>query len=350
MKRLPILLTLFFFAAFLFVVVNSGFWTTGRRSVPHLALVPGSAAAVPGRLWIDTDAACGAAPRTDPDDCLAIVWLMLRGADVVGISTSFGNATGDMVADTVVTLVASMVQQGLPPVPVFVGHTAPVSEDAGPTSPGAMALQAALEDGPLTILAIGPLTNVASALNDRPELRANVTRLVAVMGHQPGHLFHPTEGRGTGAAWGHGPIFRDLNLSVDPGAVRAVLAMDLAVTLIPYDAATGTMITAADLDLLEGQGSAMARVSQTARDWLAFWNDDIGLPGFYPFDWVAAGFLMEPQLFHCAATQARVVREWTFWLVPHQSLRVGDKGRSGAPVTYCPQTATVLHEHLIARP
>ena len=84
----------------------------------------------------------------------------------------------------------------------------------------------------------------------RPDLHGNVTRIVAVMGHQPGHLFHPTESKGPGAQFGHGPIFRDLNRSVDPGAARAVLAMNLPTTLIPFDAAQGTLITGPDLDLL----------------------------------------------------------------------------------------------------
>lgn len=107
-----------------FVAERSGQWQTGRGDLAPLALAPGGpAVGSSGRVWIDTDAACGAATRTDPDDNLAILWL--------------------------------------------------------------------------------------------------VTRIVAVMGHRHGHLFHPTEGRGTG--FGHGPIFRDLNLSVDPDAARATL-------------------------------------------------------------------------------------------------------------------------------
>lgn len=350
MKRLAELVSLILVVGLIFTVVNSSLWATGRGNAPPLTLVSGSAAAIPGRIWIDTDAACGATPRTDPDDCLAIVWLMMRGGNVIGISTSFGNAAGAVVAQTVNTLADAMVRQGLPLVPLIVGHAAPVSDMSDTISPGATALQAALEAGPLSILALGPLTNVAQALNGRPDLQANVTRLVAVMGHQPGHLFHPTEGRGSGAVWGHGPIFRDLNVSVDPGAVTAVLAMHLAVTLIPYDAATQTLITGADLGNLADQGPAMAGVSHTARDWLAFWKDDIGLSGFYPFDWVAAAYLVRPDLIDCAVTRARVAREWTFWMVPHKTLLVGRDGDTDAGVMYCPQTARRLHDVLIAQP
>jgi len=333
------------------VAVNPGTWFTGRPAATPLMFASGGPAILPDeRIWIDTDAACGAGPRIDPDDCFAIVWLVSRRANVVGISTSFGNDAGDVVVDTVRKLGAAMALQGLASPPVFAGHAAPDPADETANPAGVLAIQAALQKGPLTILALGPLTNVAAALQGRPDLQLHVTRLVAVMGHQPGHAFHPTEGRGNGAALGHGPIFSDLNLSDDPGAAQGILAMDLPVTLIPYDAAAKIMITAADLDLLTTQGPAMAQVSQTARGWLAFWQDDVGLAGFYPFDWVAASYLLHPQMFSCAVTKARVAREWTFWLVPHPSLLVGDKSQPGAAVTYCPQTTELLHDHLLAQP
>lgn len=335
------------------IAVNPALWLAGRPAAAPLTLVTGGpVVAAPGRIWIDTDAACGATGRTDPDDCFAIVWLVANAANMVGLSTSFGNAPGDVVAQTVQTLENVMIQQGLKPPPVFIGHGGPeVDED--PIAPGVTALQAALQDGPLTILALGPLTNIAAALQGRPDLQANVRRIVAVMGHRQGHMFHPTEGRGHGAIWGHGPIFRDLNVAVDVDAVAAVIVMGLPMTLIPYDAATGTMITGADLDGLAGQGAAMAHVSQTARDWLAFWNNDVGLSGFYPFDWVAAAYLLHPAAFDCARVQVRISTEWAFWLLPRQSLVVRDGAltNTNPPVVlYCPQTAATLHGLLLSAP
>lgn len=340
-------------AAAIFAITQTRLWQTGRSTVAPLDLIAGGPVVAPvGRIWIDTDAACGAAPRTDPDDCLAIVWLVARGADVVGISTSFGNASGEVVANTVAGLARAMAQDGMAVPPVFVGHQSPLLETSS-VSPGAAALRDALHDGPLTVLALGPLSTIESALNGQPGLQANVTRLVAVMGHRPGHLFHPSEGRGSGALLGHGPIFRDLNVAVDPDAVRAVLAMDLPVTLIPYDAATDIMITATDLDLLAAQSPVMSLVSLTARDWLAYWTADIGLRGFYPFDWVAAAYLGHPALFNCAETGAVMAREWAFWALPRVGLQVGaapdDAGEAGEMVLYCPQTADALHD-LLAPP
>jgi inosine-uridine nucleoside N-ribohydrolase len=330
-----------------YAVTQTTVWKTGRMPAPPLDLsVGGPPLAATTRLWIDTDAACGAGPRTDPDDCLAILWLVARGTKIADISTSFGNTSSDTVAATMGTLTARMTEAGLTPPPVFVGHAAPAEIT---TPPGVIALRSALEDGPLTILALEPLTNVASALDGRPDLQANVTRIVAVMGHRKGHLFHPSEGN-TGALLGHGPIFRDLNLSVDPEAVRNVLAMALPMTLIPYDAGRGTVITAPDLVRFSHQGKAQAWVAGTASGWLNFWQDDVGLPGFYPFDWVAAVWLWNPTLFNCAWVSARVQTEWTFWLIPRPALLVDRSSSSDTRILYCPETSPELHDLFIADP
>ena len=327
-------------------------WQTGRVPQAPLELVSGGPEQPPpGRIWIDTDAACGAADRADPDDCFAILWLVLQRAEIAGVSTSFGNASGDVVTERLAALSAKMVEDGLPVLPVFRGYGEP--RDPGAVMPpGVTALRTALEAGPLTILALGPLTNIAAALGGRPDLYGNVSRIVSVMGHQPGHLFHPTEGDGAGAILGHGPIFRDLNFSSDPDAAGAVLAMNLPVTLIPYDAARRTLVTGPDLDLLASRSRSHAWVALTSRDWLAFWNADIGLTCFYPFDWVAAAYLTNPKLFDCARVTARIGREWTFWLLPRTSLLVENsvptRDDDAVQIVYCPVASPRLHDLLIA--
>ena len=324
-------------------------WRTGRPAAFPIALAPMEPHVVqPDRIWIDTDAACGAMGRIDPDDCFAIAWLVAQGGDISGVSTSFGNAPGHVVADRLAALFAQLDRDGLSPPPMFVGYGAPAT-DGMPPPPGIAALQSSLEERPLTILALGPLTNVAAALNNRPDLQRNVTRIVSVMGHQPGHLFHPTEGNGRGALFGHGPIFRDLNVSVDPEATRRILEMSLPMTLVPYDAARSVLIDRADLDALVRQGPWGEWLVQSSQDWLDFWNDVVGLSGFYPFDWVAAAYLVEPGLFACALVTARMTRQWVFWLLPRDSLVV-EPGHPENPshtrVLYCPEASPDLHDVL----
>lgn len=335
---LRLLVLLLVLAVLAWALVPPGAWWTGRMATSPLALVRGGPRVEPvGRVWVDTDAACGAGERTDPDDCFAILWLLARGVEVVGISTSFGNAPGSVVAERMSALAGEMRAAGIAVPPVLEGHGGP--ERSTPLPPGVEGLRQALAEGPLTVLALGPLTNLAAALEGRPELVANLRRVVAVMGHEEGHLFHPSEGNGRGVL-GHGPIFRDLNVSVDVEAARQVMALEVPVTLIPYDAGRGVVIGAAGLELFARQGSAQAWLAGEARGWLAFWQEDVGAEGFSPFDWVAAAWLVAPEMFDCATVRAGVRLEWAFWVWPRRGLVVepADDGRR----LYCPGTSSRL--------
>jgi inosine-uridine nucleoside N-ribohydrolase len=249
----------------------------------------------PLRVWLDTDAACGQSGRTDPDDCFAML-LLARAPRVrlAGISTVGGNAPLD-VADSTARALATVLERdgvGMPPV-----HR------------GAAGLAAALAEGPLVIVALGPLTNVAEVLGARPGLRANVTAVVAVMGRRRGHLFHPVEGGSAGSFLGHGPVFTDFNFRKDPDAAAAVLASGVPLRLVPYEAAREVAIGAAVLDSMARRGGADRWVAERARGWLGYWKDDIGRDGFYPFDLVAARSVVEPGLLACVEVSAWVGRD-----------------------------------------
>ncbi len=77
--------------------------------------------------------------------------------------------------------------------------------------------------GELTILATGPLTNLAALLGDSPELLKNVARI---------HV-------GGGAAWARGDVTEAAEFSFyrDPQAAAAVLASGLPITVAPLDVA-----------------------------------------------------------------------------------------------------------------
>ena len=156
------------------------------RSGPHVDR--------PTRVWIDTDAACNGG-NADPDDCFAMLILMHSSeVEVVGISTVFGNAPLSVVDRTTRELVGRVA--GNSDVLVHSGSsTALKAERTTSIEPAHSALERALERGPLTIVSLGPLTNVAATLRRRPDLAKNIGLLVAVMGRRPGHVFHPAEGR-----------------------------------------------------------------------------------------------------------------------------------------------------------
>lgn len=134
---------------------------------------------------------------------------------------------------------------------------------------------------------------------------AGMLRALARRG--PGHRFHPSENHGVGAMlWGHGPIFRDLNAALDPQAVTLKLRSGIPLVLVPYTAARQVTLTGADLDAIAARGPTGRWVAERSRDWLAFWRNQVGLSGFYPFDLMAAAYLRDPSRFQCAPVLAQV--------------------------------------------
>lgn len=100
--------------------------------------------------------------------------------------------------------------------------------------------------GEVTLLTIGPLTNIAAALNSDNEL-AHMTRALVMMG---GSL---SGGNITPAA--------EFNVYVDPEAARIVFQSGLPVTMVGLDVTRKTSLTEQHLRVLEG---AQNPVSQAA--------------------------------------------------------------------------------------
>jgi purine nucleosidase len=334
-------------------------WRTGEMPAPPLSLKGGVAFKVPKqRLWIDTDAACGAGDRVDVDDCFALL-LLLRSPQVsiAGISTVFGNAPVDVTDRTAHELLV-LLGSPTPASIVYRGATAPISDSVRTAAaPAQTALREALKKGPLTIVALGPLTNIALSLQGHPEVQGNVAAIVAVMGHRKGHLFHPAEGKGkTWFLFGHGPVFTDFNFAQDRAAARSLVAMHLPLFLVPYDAAREVVLNAADLDRMTGAGGASRWVAERSREWLRYWNDEIGLMGFYPFDLIAAAYVVQPGFFDCARADTWIAPDPMFrWIPAPDSLLIGldrekpKKFRASGKAVYCPQINTGLHDWLIER-
>jgi inosine-uridine nucleoside N-ribohydrolase len=108
-----------------------------------------------------------------------------------------------------------------------------------PEAATALLVRCAREWAPLTIIGLGPLTNIAAALRAEPRL-ARWARLVA-MG---GKLGWP---------------YPDWNLRCDPAAARAVLASGMPVTLVGMHVTMGSKLLPAQMRRLLGSSDALAR-------------------------------------------------------------------------------------------
>jgi purine nucleosidase len=257
-------------------------------------------------LWLDTDLACGNGPRRDVDDCVALAALAVQAPDrLVGLSLTYGNAGLNQVAATASRLSPQWQAQTGRALAVTLGAAGPGDCAQNAASE---ALVAASRRERLTVLAIGPLTNLACALALDSTLAHRLDKVVIVGGAVPGHVFHPAEGS-PNAILGHGPIARDLNVQLDPKAAARVLGSGVAIMLTPYQTARQVSLRQADLDRLSRSGPLGAAVARDARTWLKTWRDLIGRDGFYPFDLLAVAAVLRPHSLRCTQAPVRVTAD-----------------------------------------
>lgn len=335
-------------------------WRTGvlpAEPIPVQSAKP--FATSPVRVWIDTDAACGLGQRTDPDDCFAILLLAQQDTvEIVGVSTVFGNAPLRETDRMTRSLMDLIETTGSQTAPVYRGAPQPLTQaDMIATvhpQEAHEAMRHALKHEPLVIVALGPLTNVALALKDRPDLQANVTQLVAVMGRRNGHVFHPVEGGTAHSFLGHGPIFRDFNVTEDEWATAVVVAMGLPLTFVPYEASRDVILDRSILSRMERLGGPAAWVAQRAQPWLTYWREDIDLAGFYPFDLVSAAYVAHPSLLRCAQVPIVIKDDtWLFGWLGYRGLFVQPEKEVEPPplvsgtALYCPEISDRLESWLV---
>lgn len=177
------------------------------------------------------------------------------------------------------------------------------------------------------VIAQGPLTNIATLIKNRPDLKNRIVRIVFVGGKHPGQLFHPGD-----QWWFH---FGDLNVSQDPRAAEAVLYSGIPLTLIPFELATNLVMTPSDLELLRLGDDDAKWLSEISQHWSSFWEERLGRKGFYPFDALAVSYVATPEHFECRNIHARI--GFSVFLAPFvmgRDLEVGEN-LSGPSVIYC---------------
>lgn len=135
----------------------------------------------------------------------------------------------------------------------------------------------------VSIVCLGPLTNVAGAFRREPALATQVGQLLMMGGAIAG-------GNVTPAA--------EFNLFSDPGAARDVFRQPATMTLIPLDVTRQVAMTFSDLDRLPSEST---RCGRFLRKILPFafrtHRQEYGLEGMYLHDTVALVAALHPELF-----------------------------------------------------
>jgi uridine nucleosidase len=259
---------------------------------------------------------------TDPgvDDAMAIL-LALKSPEieVVGLTTIFGNVHTDLATQNALRLVEFA---GRPDIPVAHGAELPLlvplagvadfvhgrdglgNVNLPPPQGQAVDMPAAqfivetvmAHPGEVTLVPIGPLTNLALALALEPRLAERVAGVV-VMG---------------GAATVNGNVTpaAEANIINDPHAADVVFTAAWPLTMVGLDVTMQTIMTDDYMADLGASGSTTAEficiISRFYRD---FHYDTYGLAGMHTHDPSAIAYVIDPTLFATQSGPVRVVTE-----------------------------------------
>ncbi|MFN3145798.1 MAG: nucleoside hydrolase [Paracoccaceae bacterium] len=136
----------------------------------------------------------------------------------------------------------------------------------------------------VTLCPLGPLTNIATALRDAPEIADRVARIV-LMG---GAYFEV--GNITPAA--------EFNIYVDPEAAEIVFRSGIDITALPLDVTHKTLMTAPRVAAFRDMGT---RAGEAVASWTDFFErfdkEKYGSDGAPLHDPTVIGYLLRPDLF-----------------------------------------------------
>jgi pyrimidine-specific ribonucleoside hydrolase len=277
------------------LVVGATTWTARPVGVPGLAPTPGATTAV----VIDTD--------SQPDDWMAITYLLARpGVDVRAITVAGSASLG--CGDGVRQVLRLLALFDRPEIPVACGRSTPtpgghsfppewrqfnldlMNEVPLPDpiaeaddQPAADLLTNVLRasDSPVTILELGPLTNLLDAFTADPSVRERVAEIVIM-----GGAMDVTGNTGSGPA--------EWNLFVDPAAASYVFRAGRPVTLVALDATNDALVTRAAAD--EIRAAATTPAGQFVADLLGAQSAFIASGEYYFWDPLAAVALTDGRI------------------------------------------------------
>ena len=271
---------------------------------------------------IDTDPGNGI-PGSDIDDALAIATALLSPeVRLLGLTTVAGNVE---VAQATACALQLLEIAGPTDIPVCEGAATPLLADPTPIRSGIRARESSelaaqlwrrvrrpaprrskdprkaaefliemvmARPGGVTLVPIGPLTNIATAIRLEPRVASAVEAIVWMGGavRAPGTLTPVTE----------------LNASYDPEATHIVLSSGAPITIVGLDVTTRTCLTLEDVGRIREVGTPLATyLAEVVEPWVRFVMERRHLPGCWLHDPLAVCIAIDPGI---ARTQRMYVR------------------------------------------
>ena len=245
---------------------------------------------------------------TDPgiDDALAFILLKaMPEISLQAITTTHGNTTVQKCTENALKLVELL---GMENIPVAEGAHEPLvktlsvaEETHGDTGLGHAVLPAPkikpvasnaanliidivnANPGEITILCIGPVTNLALALLKEPSLRKKIKNVVSMAGtiHYPGNATPSSE----------------YNVFCDPEAFDILLRSGIDLTIVPLDVTYKCLFTKAHIERLKGAREDIRTfIDRATAFYMDFHLEYQGIEGCAINDPLAAAILLKPEL------------------------------------------------------
>jgi inosine-uridine nucleoside N-ribohydrolase len=267
------------------------------------------------RLIIDADPGNGRA-GSDVDDGLAI-GMAVRSPDVEleAVTVVAGNVEVDQ---GVQGALAVLEAAGAGHIPVHRGADRPLMQNPGPwrglldarrddpqaqrrwehvypvrsslsadPTPASQVLVETVDQNPgeITVLAIGPLTNLATAMLLDPDWPKKVKQVMWM-----------------GGAFNLPAILQELNAAYDPEATHLLLTSDAPMTVVPLDVTLWTYMHLDDVDTLEAADTPLAHyLARTVRPWVSWLAERFGRDGCPLHDPLALAALLDPHVIRTRA-------------------------------------------------
>lgn len=239
------------------------------------------------QVIVDTDISAGHRLR-DVDDALALVHLLgsPEKVHVIGVTTVFGNASQKKTNTKAKDLMRVL---GREDVPVLRGADFPWNLGKETEASRFLAEEVRSRPGQVTILGIGPLTNIATAVTRDNEFAQTVKRIVVVGGSvvkEKGLI---------------SPVPLEVNFFLAPNAARKTLGSGAPVTLIQDRLCRKVVFTEHELEAVQSMRNRTAiYLAPSIHHWFTVNRRMPFLPwsgGFVAWDVLGSAIILERNLF-----------------------------------------------------
>lgn len=236
------------------------------------------------KVWFDTDIMIGMPDKEarEVDDGITLIMALKQPQiKIVGIS----NITYVDYGVGVIHKILNWHNKG-EAIPVYKGS--PLANDLGTENDGTRALYEALKKEKLTILALGPMTNVATLVKNHPDIIPQIERIVICAARTPDLPFNPGNGKLN--------VF-DYNYEFDTASMDVLLNSVIPLEFAGYEPSSYTHIGNIDLASLDLTNEADKWLFDVVQPWMELNERYFGVRGFIPFDCSPLGIVTHPDYF-----------------------------------------------------